>query len=157
MVVKRANERSDCPVNYGVETFGDSWSLLILRDMVTVGKRTFGEFHESDERIGTSALTQRLAELEVRGIVKRHPDPGDGRKIIYTPGPSGIAAIPLIYELNKWGTASSDRTESHPAMYAALKLERDSVVHAWQEAVTAGDSFYFGENSVVNQLGLPFP
>ena len=153
--MKRANERSDCPVNYAVETFGDSWSLLILRDMVTVGKRTFGEFLESDERIGTSTLTQRLSELEVRGIIQRHPDPRDGRKAIYTPGRAGVAAIPLIFELTKWGSAANDRTESHPAMYAAFELERTAVVTAWQRAVTMGDSFYFGDHSVVKQLGLP--
>ena len=79
--MKRADERSDCPVNYGAQTFGDSWSLLILRDMVTVGKRTFGEFHESDERIGTSALTQRLVELEVRGVIKRQPIPAMAEKL----------------------------------------------------------------------------
>ena len=155
--MKRANERSDCPVNYGVETFGDSWSLLILRDMVTVGKRTFGEFLESDERIGSSVLAQRLAELEARGIIQRHPDPRDGRKAIYSPTPSGVAAIPLIYELNRWGATTNDRTDSHPAMDAALELERNAVVTAWQRAVTIGDSFYFGENSVVKQLGLSFP
>lgn len=155
--MKRANERSDCPVNYGVETFGDSWSLLILRDMVTAGKRTFGEFLESDERIGTSVLAQRLVELEARGIIQRHPDSRDRRKAIYSPTPSGVAAIPLIYELNKWGSTANDRTNSHPAMNAALTLERGAVVAAWQHAATAGDSFYFGENSVVKQLGLPFP
>lgn len=155
--MKRADDRSDCPVNYAVESFGDSWSLLILRDMVTAGKRTFGEFLESDERIGTSVLAQRLDELEARGIIHRHRDPRDGRKAIYSLTASGVAAIPLIYELNKWGSTVNDRTNSHPAMNAALKLPREAVIAAWQHAVAAGDSFYLGENSVVRQLGLPFP
>ena len=39
--MQRDEHRSDCPVNYAVEIFGDSWSLIILRDIITVGSSTF--------------------------------------------------------------------------------------------------------------------
>jgi DNA-binding HxlR family transcriptional regulator len=155
--VKRQDHRSDCPVNFGVEVFGDSWSLLILRDMVTVGKRTFGEFLESDERIGPSVLASRLAMLEAKGVVVRSTGADDGRKVIYSLTPAGRAALPLIYELNVWGTTTNPATDSHPAWYAAMELPRATVMSAWQAALDAGDSFYFGERSVVHQLGLAFP
>jgi DNA-binding HxlR family transcriptional regulator len=155
--VKRADNRSDCPVNFGVEVFGDSWSLLIVRDMVTVGKRTFGEFLQSDERIGSSVLAARLAALESNGIIIRASDDADGRKVIYSPTAAGRSALPLIYELQVWGTMTNPATDSHPAWYEAMALPRETVMSAWRSAIDAGDSFYFGERSVVRGLGLSFP
>ena len=44
--------RSNCPINFALETFGDPWSLLIIRDMVYFGKKTCGEFLASEEGMG---------------------------------------------------------------------------------------------------------
>ena len=46
---KKQHRRSDCPINFALETFGDRWSLLIIRDIVYFGKKTYGEFLDSDE------------------------------------------------------------------------------------------------------------
>ena len=35
--------RSGCPINAAVEAFGDSWTLLVLRDVMFGGKRYFRE------------------------------------------------------------------------------------------------------------------
>ena len=48
---------------------GDRWSLLILRDLMVRGFRTFKELHESDERIATNILADRLHKLEGAGII----------------------------------------------------------------------------------------
>jgi DNA-binding HxlR family transcriptional regulator len=154
--MKREDDRSDCPINYGVESLGDSWSLLLVRDMAMVGKQTFGEFSDSDERIGTSVLAQRLAGLERRGIIEKAADPEDGRKAVYRLTETGLALLPLLYELQQWGLAANPATDSHPAWHAAAKLPRDEVLGAWTSAVRSGSSFYFGERSVVGQLSLPF-
>jgi len=45
----RINRRSECPLNASVEVLGDRWSLLIIRDMMLRGFRTFKEFLQSDE------------------------------------------------------------------------------------------------------------
>ena len=42
--MKRTDRKSHCPVNFALETVGDPWSLLIVRDIVFHGKHTFGEF-----------------------------------------------------------------------------------------------------------------
>jgi DNA-binding HxlR family transcriptional regulator len=39
--------RSECPLNASVEILGDRWSLLIIRDMLLRGFRSFKEFLES--------------------------------------------------------------------------------------------------------------
>jgi DNA-binding HxlR family transcriptional regulator len=56
--------RSDCPINFALETFGDPWSLLLIRDIVYFGKNTYGEFLVSEEGMATNILASRLAHLE---------------------------------------------------------------------------------------------
>jgi len=46
---KKQHRRSDCPINFALETFGDMWSLLIIQDIVYFGKKTYGEFLASDK------------------------------------------------------------------------------------------------------------
>ncbi|MEP6848104.1 MAG: helix-turn-helix domain-containing protein, partial [Acidobacteriota bacterium] len=75
--------RSNCPVNFAVETIGDKWSLVILRDIIFWGKRTYGEFLKSDERIATNILAGRLEYLEKEGLISKTHDPADKRKEIY--------------------------------------------------------------------------
>ena len=42
---KQHYRRSDCPISFALETFGDMWSLLIVRDIIYFGKKTYGEFY----------------------------------------------------------------------------------------------------------------
>ena len=55
---------SDCPISCSLDIFGDKWSLLILRDVMLRNKFSFGEFLESEEKIATNILADRLSLLE---------------------------------------------------------------------------------------------
>jgi DNA-binding HxlR family transcriptional regulator len=81
MPKKRAGpkRRSGCPVNASVEMLGDRWSLLILRDMMLRGYKTFNQFLASDEKIDTNILADHLRRLEDYGILTSQRDPADGR------------------------------------------------------------------------------
>ncbi|EPJ76875.1 MULTISPECIES: winged helix-turn-helix transcriptional regulator [Pseudomonas] len=94
--------RSHCAVNYGVEIFGDRWSLLIIRDIVFVGKKTYGEFRKSEEGIATNVLASRLVFLEAQGILLRTPSPDDGRKDFYTLTEKGLDLIPVMLNIILW-------------------------------------------------------
>jgi DNA-binding HxlR family transcriptional regulator len=94
--------RSHCAVNYGVEIFGDRWSLLIIRDIVFAGKKTYGEFLKSEERIATNVLASRLGFLEEQGILSRAPSPDDGRKDFYTLTEKGLDLIPVVLNVVLW-------------------------------------------------------
>jgi DNA-binding HxlR family transcriptional regulator len=152
--MKRADHKSDCPINYTVEIFGDTWSMIIYRDMATLGKKTFGEFLASDERIGPSVLADRLTHLEKKGIISKTQDTQDKRKAIYTLTPEGINAVPILYEIATWGSNTYANPVSHPAWFESMKLDRGKVVDAWKKALESGDSFFFGNKSAINQLGL---
>lgn len=94
--------RSDCPVNFAVETLGDKWSLVILRDMIFWGKKTYGEFLKSDERIATNILAGRLEYLEKEGLITKTPDETDKRKDIYAVTEKGVALVPMFLEMIAW-------------------------------------------------------
>lgn len=96
--------RSSCPINAALEVLGDRWSLLIVRDMVFGGARTFKDFLASQEGIATNILASRLARLRAAGIVTCERDPQDGRSLVYRLTAKGVDLVPLLMELSAWGT-----------------------------------------------------
>ncbi|VVM42585.1 hypothetical protein PS645_00324 [Pseudomonas fluorescens] len=102
--------RSHCAVNYGVEIFGDRWSLLIIRDIVFVGKKTYGQFLKSEEGIATNILASRLAFLEEQGILSKTPSPEDGRKDFYTLTEKGLDLIPIVVNIVLWSAKHDSKS-----------------------------------------------
>src|SRR5438445_2902028 len=103
-----SKRRSGCPLNASVEMLGDRWSLLIIRDMMLRGSRTYKEFMECDEGIATNILADRLRKLVAHGIVTTEPDPSDGRKRIYLLTAKGIDLAPVLTEMVLWAAAHED-------------------------------------------------
>ncbi len=60
-----------CPIAFGLDTFGDRWSLLIIRDLLFKNKKHYGEFLTSAERISTNILADRLVKLDSAGIISK--------------------------------------------------------------------------------------
>jgi DNA-binding HxlR family transcriptional regulator len=102
------DRRSGCPLNASVEMLGDRWSLLIIRDMMVRGYRTFKEFLSSDEHIATNVLADRLRRLEGYGILTTRRDPEDGRKIHYLLTAKGMDLAPVLTEMVLWAAAHED-------------------------------------------------
>jgi DNA-binding HxlR family transcriptional regulator len=97
--------RSGCPLNASVEMLGDRWSLLIIRDMMLRGFRTYKEFMECYEGIATNILADRLRKLMAYGIIAAEPDPSDGRKLVYSLTAKGIDLAPVLTEMVLWAAA----------------------------------------------------
>jgi DNA-binding HxlR family transcriptional regulator len=102
------DRRSGCPLNASVEMLGDRWSLLIIRDMMLVGYRSFKQFLNSHERIATNILADRLKRLENYGIIASSPDPTDGRKLIYSLTKKGQDLAPVLTEMVLWAAAHEE-------------------------------------------------
>lgn len=149
---KNQQRRSDCPISFGLETFGDLWSLLIIRDMVYFGKQTYGEFLESDEHIATNILADRLANLEEKGVLTKHPHPKDKRKEIYRLTEKGLDLIPIVFEIAMWGAKYDADTGAPQEWLDVVEQDRERIIHLTREAVRDGRSVFEGEDSVFNQL-----
>lgn len=100
--IANVERRSGCPLNASVEMLGDRWSLLIIRDMMLLGRRTFKEFLGSYERPASNILADRLRRLEAFGIIRAERDPSDGRKLIYLLTPKGMDLAPVLTEMVLW-------------------------------------------------------
>src|SRR5437660_2779749 len=73
----KLKRRSGCPLSISLERFGDRWSLLIIRDLMVRGFRTFQEFQGSGEGIATNVLADRLQRLEAAEIITSEADAAD--------------------------------------------------------------------------------
>jgi DNA-binding HxlR family transcriptional regulator len=108
MLKRSAKRRSECPLNASLEMLGDRWSLLIIRDMMLRGFRSYKEFMECYEGIATNILANRLRKLIAYGIISEEPDPSDGRKLIYRLTAKGIDLAPVLTEMVLWAAAHED-------------------------------------------------
>jgi DNA-binding HxlR family transcriptional regulator len=105
---RHPKRRSGCPLNASVEMLGDRWSLLILRDMMLRGFRTYKQFLGSYEGIATNILADRLRKLQAHGIIAAKPDTSDGRKLSYSLTAKGIDLAPVLTEMVLWAAAHED-------------------------------------------------
>jgi DNA-binding HxlR family transcriptional regulator len=119
--------RSGCPISIALELLGDPWSLLVVRDLLFKDKHTFGEFQQAGEGIASNILSDRLARLEAGGIVTRHPDPADARRVRYRLTAKGLDLAPALIELVLW-SARYDRTEAPTAELRAMRHHRERVL-----------------------------
>jgi DNA-binding HxlR family transcriptional regulator len=132
----KSKRRSSCPVSASLEIFGDTWSLLILRDLMVRGYRKFKEFHNAGEGIATNILSDRLRRLEAAGILVFEPEETDGRSVNYRLTKKGIDLAPAILELLIWG-ARHETTEAPCAVIENMEKNRDEVLaevrRRWRE------------------------
>jgi len=112
MAKRQKKLRSHCPVNFALETFGDKWALLILRDIIFRGKKTYGEFLKSEEGFATNILAVRLAWLEREGILRKRPNPADARKDFYGLTEKGLDLIPVLFEMMQWSAKYDPKSEA---------------------------------------------
>ena len=128
--------RSGCPVSISLEQFGDRWSLLIVRDLMVRGFRTFKEFQESGEGIATNILADRLRKLEAAGIITAEVEETDARRMNYRLTEKGIDLAPVLLELLIWG-ARHEKTGAPCALIAKMEREREAVLaevrQRWRE------------------------
>ena len=128
MVFNADQRRSGCPISSSLDLLGDKWSLLIVRDMVFMGKRYFKEFLSSDEGIATNILTNRLNRLEVIGIISKQPDPESARQIVYTLTEKGVALIPVLVELVCWGTIYDGAPKASPDEIRRIQQDKPGFI-----------------------------
>ena len=117
----KAKPRSGCPVSLALERFGDRWSLLVIRDLMVRGYRTFKEFQEAGEGIASNVLADRLRNLEAAGIVSAERAGDDARRVHYRLTEKGIDLAPVLLELLIWGAKHGG---AGPSCAAILKMEK---------------------------------
>ena len=120
--------KSHCPVNYALEHFGDKWSLLIIRDLMFKGKRHYNEFFESDEKVSTSVLGDRLKSLEESGIIRKGKDEVKKSRIRYSLTEKGISLLPMMIEMIVWSGQFDKKTAAGQDFLNQAKKKREALI-----------------------------
>ena len=113
-MVKRSTikRRSRSAASVSLDIFGDRWSLVIVRDLMLSGYRTFGDFLDGAEGIATNILADRLAKLKTAGVLASKPVAGDRRKVHYRLTNKGVSLAPILVELLIWSARHEGVTPS---------------------------------------------
>jgi DNA-binding HxlR family transcriptional regulator len=119
--------RSGCPISIALETLGDTWSLLVVRDLMFKGQETFKDFLQAEEGIASNILADRLQRLEAAGIVNKQADARDRRRFVYRLTQKGIGLAPVMVELVLW-SARHEKTDAPPATLKAMAADRSGFV-----------------------------
>ena len=128
-----ASRRSDCPISFALDLFGDRWTLLVVRDLAFKGKNSFSELLASDEGIARNILADRLASLEAEGFVEKLPHPDDGRRSIYELTDRGLGLIPVLVEMIVWSAGEDPQTAADKAFVKEARRDRAGLIRRLQK------------------------
>ncbi|MCI0450059.1 MAG: helix-turn-helix transcriptional regulator [Chlorobi bacterium] len=140
--MKKIKRRSDCPISYALDIFGDKWTLLIIRDLMFEGKRTYGEFLNSDEKIATNILADRLETLQCAGLIKSETDKQKKSRIIYSLTHKGIDLVPVLLEIVKWSAKYDLKTGAPKQFVEKIKNDKENLMNEITAGLKGENKFY---------------
>src|SRR3990170_4539789 len=94
-----------CGTAHALELIGERWALLVMRELM-FGPRRFSELKGDLPGISANVLTQRLTELEERGLVRRTRLPPPASVQVYEATEWGLEAEPFVQALGRWAARS---------------------------------------------------
>lgn len=125
--MRRRQRRSDCPVHFALDVFGDPWTLLVVRDLMFKGRTRYTDFLNAEEGIATNILADRLARLEQDGIVEKQPTVR-GASGSYRLTPKGVDLLPLMIEIVAWSAKHDPRTAAGREFVRRVREDRDGLL-----------------------------
>jgi DNA-binding HxlR family transcriptional regulator len=136
-----------CGLAHALELIGERWAMLVLRELA-YGPRRFSELKADLPGISANVLTQRLTELEQRGIVRKVKLPPPASVQVYEATDWGLEAAPLIARLGRWAARSPLHDPTQPISHVAIMMSLQTMVDAdLARGLSAKLGFIFGEVS----------
>tara|TARA_R110002072_G_scaffold22432_6_gene78764 strand:- start:3242 stop:3655 length:414 start_codon:yes stop_codon:yes gene_type:complete len=129
------NFRSDCPIACTLDILGDKWSLLIIRDMLVQGKKTFKDFSNSSEKIAPGILSSRLKWLEENELLTKRKLPDNNKENIYLLTEKGIAIAPIITEIVLWSSENLQLQNGVSAMIQDKSAFTEGIQNKYRQIV----------------------
>lgn len=124
MRTKNKLRLSGCPIAFGLDTFGDRWSLLIIREIMVKGNTTYTDFIDIDEKIATNILIDRLKHLQAEDIIVKERDPNNRRSYTYRLTKKGRDLAPVIIEIIIWSGLHDHRDFALRDVLKKIKRDR---------------------------------
>ncbi|MEL6694939.1 MAG: helix-turn-helix domain-containing protein [Bacteroidota bacterium] len=137
--MKKIIKRSDCPVSYAMDLFGDKWSLLIIRDIVFYDKQFFKEFRSSKEKIASNILSDRIKKLESAGILVSEIYEKQRSQKVYSLTQKGIDLVPVLVEIMIWSAKYDNELAITPEFLEAMEHDREGLISRIKAKLIAGE------------------
>ena len=143
--MKETKHRSACVIAFGLDIFGDKWSLIIVRDIALRGKVSYGDFLKSEEKIATNILASRLVSLETNGIISKKNDSSDKRRECYRLTKKGIDLLPVLLEMLIWGAKYFSKNKSPKWFVAQAQKDRKTLIDQIKSGIKSGKYLLKGD------------
>jgi DNA-binding HxlR family transcriptional regulator len=98
---RRCLDDSTCPVARSLDSIGDWWTLLIVRDAM-LGIRRFSDFQRS-LGLARNVLTARLKKMVADGVMTMAPAADGTSYQEYQLTGKGEALLPVLVAMRQWG------------------------------------------------------
>lgn len=134
---KSLARRSPCPIAFGLDLFGDKWTLLVLRDLLIFHKSRFSDF-AVDERIATNVLADRLARLEQAGVITKEQDKELKNQNIYRATDKGRDLLPTLIEMSLWGMRYDTQTPVSEEFLRRIAKDEQQIIAEITHAIESG-------------------
>ena len=141
-----------CGTAHALELIGDRWTLLVLREMM-LGARRFSELRADLPGLSANVLTQRLAELEERGLVTRKRLPPPASVQVYEATQWGLEAEAIVQALGRWAARSPRHDPTLPLSAVSILLSFRTMISAERARGFDGRvGFRFGEETYLARV-----
>jgi DNA-binding HxlR family transcriptional regulator len=138
-----------CGLAHALELIGERWAMLVLRELA-YGPRRFSGLKRDLTGISANVLTQRLTELEARGLVRRTKLPPPASVQVYEATEWGLEAIPAIANLGRWAARSPHHDPTLPMSHVSLLMSLQTLISPERaEGFGACVGFNLGDASYV--------
>ena len=98
-----------CPyLHEGVELIGKRWTGAIVWVLLEGGAMRFSEIGSAVPNLSDRLLSERMKELEARGIVERHVHNASPVRVEYELTTMGLDLAPALRELRRWAMTYLD-------------------------------------------------
>jgi DNA-binding HxlR family transcriptional regulator len=92
-----------CPFYHeAVELIGRRWTGAIVAVLLDHGPLRFSEIAQAVPELSDRLLSERMKELEARGLVARNVEDGPPVRVTYELTPMGHELQPALEELRSW-------------------------------------------------------
>ena len=141
-----------CGLAHALELLGERWAMLVLRELA-YGPRRFSELKADLQGISANVLTQRLTELEARGLVRKTKLPPPASVQVYSATEWGLEAVPVIASLGRWAARSPCHNPNQPMSHVSVIMSLQTLLSsALAQGLDARIGFRFGEASYLTHL-----
>src|SRR5437763_6542701 len=116
-----------CGMAHALELLGERWAMLVLRELA-YGPRRFSELKADLQGISANVLTQRLTDLEARGLVRKIKLPPPASVQDYEATEWGLEAVPVIASLGRWAARSPCHDPTLPMSHVSLIMSLQTLL-----------------------------